>query len=211
MPFHSAQAAYLAFAAAAAVIVATPGVDTALVLRTNATDGTRSAALVAAGTCSGVLIWGGIVAAGLGAILAASQHVYTLLRWTGAAYLGYLGVAMVARPRRIVAAVVSPPSRIRSKGAFSRGLLSNLLNPKIGVFYVTFLPHFVPAHAQVSAFVMTLAVIQAIEAATWFTMLLVMTRPLVRWLQRPAVVSGLDRTTGIVLLAFGAALAVGDV
>jgi threonine/homoserine/homoserine lactone efflux protein len=85
-------------------------------------------------------------------------------------------------------------------------MLTNLLNPKVGVFYVTFLPQFIPAGVSVISFSMLLAAIHATEGMLWFLVLILATRPLSRWLRRPSVAKTLDRATGTVLVGFGLGL-----
>jgi threonine/homoserine/homoserine lactone efflux protein len=86
---------------------------------------------------------------------------------------------------------------------FSRGLLTNLLNPKVAVFYVTFLPLFVPARANVVAFSMLLASIHVIEGILWFTVLIAAVQPLSRWFRTTRVEKTLNRVTGAVFVGFG--------
>ncbi|WP_144634421.1 LysE family translocator [Bordetella genomosp. 13] len=240
-------AALLAFTVAAAILTLTPGLDTALVLRTALREGQRRALLAGVGISAGCVVWGVLVAFGLGSLLAASQLAYDILRICGAAYLCYLGLQLLwrSRTRRGVDGIVAqavdgamtPPSRDstvgHSNGAtprassqaasraaatstvrpltplqwFLRGCLTNLLNPKIGVFYVTLLPQFVPAGADVFTFTLLLAAVHAVLGVTWFAVLAAATRPLNRWLSRPSVARGLDRLTGAVFIAFGMKLA----
>jgi threonine/homoserine/homoserine lactone efflux protein len=204
--------ALLLFTAAAAVVTVTPGLDTALVLRTAIAEGPRRAMLAGAGVSAGVLTWGVLASVGLGAVLAVSDLAYHGLRIAGAAYLLYLGVRLIVRPRRSAgpdgaAAAAGPASGESGARAFSRGLMTNLLNPKVGVFYVTFLPQFVPAGVDVVGFSTLLAGIHAVEGMLWFAALVVATRPLGRLLARPAVIVALDRLTGGVFVAFGLKLA----
>src|SRR5262245_22053049 len=130
----SVSSSLLAYLAAATVLVITPGLDTALVLRTAATEGSRRAVAAAFGIIAGCLVWTALVARGLGALLAASQFAYAVLRWTGAAYLIWLGLNLLRRPRTSFR-LESGRSRT-GHSAFSRGAMTNLLNPKVGVFYV---------------------------------------------------------------------------
>lgn len=194
-----------AYTLAAALLTITPGLDTALVLRTSLADGRLSAALAGVGICLGLLAWGLAVAIGLGALMAASALAYNLLRWCGAAYLIWLGVSLIARPR---SAFEIAPASTRSAGArwLRVGLLSNLLNPKIGVFYVSFLPQFTPQRAGL-AWTMMLALIHIVLTAAWFALLIVATQPLRALFQKPNVVRWLDRLTGSAFIAFGAGLA----
>jgi threonine/homoserine/homoserine lactone efflux protein len=196
----------LAYIAAAALLTITPGLDTALVIRTATTEGTRRAFWSALGVLTGCFIWAAIVAAGLGALLLASQLAYTVLRWTGAAYLLYVGIRLLLNPRTHFADQLN--QQARGGGAFTRGALTNLLNPKVGIFYVSFLPQFIPNNVPVAAYTVLLGAIHALLGLIWFTCLIAATRPLVGLLRRPAVVKILDRITGGVFIAFGVRLAV---
>lgn len=196
------------FCIAAGLLTIAPGLDTALVLRTAAAEGPKSAALAALGVVMGCLTWGAAVAFGLGALLAASEPAFTVLRWAGALYLVWLGVNLILKPRSQVAlepadGAASPSSR----NWLGRGYLTNLLNPKVGVFYVSFLPQFLPAHVAAGPFIFLLAVLHALMGIVWFALLIVATRPIARALKRPSVIRRLDRLTGVVFLTFGVKLA----
>lgn len=197
----------LAFCAAAALLTVTPGLDTALVLRTAASEGARRAFAAGLGICLGCMVWAALVAFGLGAVLAASQLGYTLMRWLGAAYLGWLGIQLLLRPRggglTVAAAAASPGG-----SWLLRGFLTNILNPKVGVFYVSFLPQFVPPGAPLVPTVLALGAIHALLGVLWFAMLIRATRRIAAALRRPALVSLLDRLTGAVFLGFGIRLAI---
>jgi threonine/homoserine/homoserine lactone efflux protein len=200
----SVGAALALFVVAAGLLTITPGLDTAMVLRTAAVEGARRAGLAALGVVCGCLAWGLAVALGLGVLLAASQAAYTVLKWAGAAYLAWLGVGLILRPRSKFDLAADGARR----GAWwLRGFLTNILNPKVGVFYVSFLPQFVPAHVPTAPFVFLLAAIHALLGMLWFAALIAGTAPLRRWLSRAAVVRWLDRATGAVFLGFGARLA----
>ncbi len=202
--------AMLAFAVAAGLATMTPGLDTALVLRTATTEGRRSAGLAALGIATGVLVWGIATALGLNALFAASAVAYMTLKWVGAAYLLWLGWGMFFRPRRSFnESVVSEGNRGKiSSNWFLRGMLTNLLNPKVGVFYVTLLPQFVPAGiAEPGALMVAFATIHAVEGILWFGLLITATGFLAPFLRRSRVVETIDRVTGAVLMAFGVRLA----
>ena len=140
----------LAFIAAASILTATPGVDTAIVLRTSITDGKFSAVMAALGVALGCLIWGAAVSLGLGVLLHASALAYDVTKFAGAAYLVWMGLKLVLNPRGEFESQDGAVSSRNGWEAFRRGLLANLLNPKVGVFYVTFLPQFVPGGASVA-------------------------------------------------------------
>lgn len=195
----------LAFIPAAILLAVAPGLDTAMVLRTAALEGPRCASLAMLGIVAGCLVWGGAVALGLGALLAASQTAYTALKWAGAAYLIWLGIGLIRKPRTAIP-LDDGGNRAKRQNWFARGLLTNLLNPKIGIFYVSFLPQFVPQGASVAGTTFLLACIHAGLSALWFGTLIAATTPLRRFLARPAAVRTLDRLTGGLFIAVGAKL-----
>ncbi|MEQ1498887.1 MAG: LysE family translocator [Novosphingobium sp.] len=202
-------AALLAFTAAAALLTATPGLDTALVLRTAAAEGPRRAMLAAAGIALGCLGWGLLAGAGLGALLAASRLAYDLMRWAGALYLLYLGTKLICVPRHEIDAMGLDRAETgpAQPNWFLRGFLTNMLNPKIGVFYVSFLPQFIPAGASVLGWSVLLASIHNVLGLIWFGTLVLATRPLLNALRQPGVLRWLDRLTGGLFVAFGLKLA----
>jgi threonine/homoserine/homoserine lactone efflux protein len=201
--------ALAAFCIAAGLLTIVPGLDTALVLRTAAAEGPKGAALAGFGIVLGCLTWGAAVAFGLGALLAASQLAFTALKWAGALYLVWLGLTLLFKPRsRFVLELADRAAAApRSRSWLGRGYLTNLLNPKVGIFYVSFLPQFLPAHVPAGPFIFLLAVLHALMGIVWFGILIVATRPIARALKRPSVVSRLDRLTGLVFVSFGVKLA----
>lgn len=199
--------ALLAFVAAASILTLTPGVDTAMVLRSAASSGPRSAAFAAAGIAIGCLAWGATVSVGLGALLATSKIAFAAVKWAGAAYLFYLGIMLILSPRSNMGSPETSSQNLEPWHSLRQGLWTNLLNPKVGVFYITFLPQFIPAGASVMMFSFVLAVIHILLSVAWFAALIVATVPMGRLLRRPPVVKALDRATGGIFIAFGAKLA----
>jgi threonine/homoserine/homoserine lactone efflux protein len=199
--------ALIAFSIAAGLLTITPGLDTALVLRTAAVEGPRRAVLAGAGICLGTILWGAAVALGLGALLAASAIAFEVLKWAGAAYLVWLGVKLILRPRERFELVGGTLQAHGGLAWLRRGLFTNLLNPKVGVFYVSFLPQFLPAGVPAAPFMFLLAVLHALMGVVWFGVLISATRPIAGALQKASVVRWLDRLTGGVFLGFGVRLA----
>ena len=203
------------FTLAAGLLTVTPGLDTALVVRTGAVEGRRQAMLAAAGICLGCLVWGVLASVGLGALLAASATAFDALRLVGACYLLFLGCRLFLRAGRELPAgdgaePVASRGRERAPRWFVRGLLTNLLNPKVGLFYVTFLPQFLPAGVPVTAYSVLLASIHAAEGMAWFAGLTLGVGFAGRWLRSPVVSGWLDRATGAVLLAVGVRLLIAE-
>lgn len=199
--------ALVAFSAAAALLTITPGLDTALVLRTAAVEGPKRAALASVGIVAGCLAWGAAVAFGLGALLDASNLAFEVLRWAGAAYLVWLGIGLILKPRDRFELRAESSAGGDDFAWMRRGFLTNLLNPKVGAFYVSFLPQFLPESAPAGPFIFLLAVVHGLMGLAWFAALISATRPIAGALQKSAVVRWLDRLTGGVFVGFGVRLA----
>jgi threonine/homoserine/homoserine lactone efflux protein len=200
--------ALLAFILAAGLLTITPGLDTAIVLRASALEGRKAGVAAAAGITLGLMVWGTASAIGLTALLAASSLAYTVLKWIGAAYLVILGLGMLIKPKASVATGEAETASVRGAGLWlRRGLLTNLLNPKIGVFYIAFLPQFTPAHVPAGPFIALLVAIHIVEGVLWFAALIAATQPLGRFLRRPEIARRMNRITGIIFIGFGARLA----
>ncbi|WP_433170722.1 LysE family translocator [Actinoallomurus sp. CA-150999] len=193
----------LTFAGVAALLTLVPGPDSLLVLRTAIAYGRRSAFVAALGIQAGCLWWGAAAGFGLTAVLAASHTLYTVLRWAGAAYLLYLGVRLLVNREEKTGDAAESPGR----GWFLRGLLTNALNPKVGVFYLSLLPQFVPAGAPVLPWSLLLTGVHVAEGLAWCTVLTVLADRLGRLLRRPAVGRVLDRVAGTAFLGFALRLA----
>lgn len=207
------EQALLSFTLAAGLLTITPGLDTALVLRTAAVEGGKQAMLAGIGICSGCLLWGVAASFGISALLAVSGFAYNVLRIVGAIYLGYLGIKLVVRAfSSTFSNGAAEPLLERDKGEenslwLKRGLMTNLLNPKVGVFYLSFLPQFIPAGIQVWSFSIMLALIHATEGILWFLLLTSATELVSGWLRQRRVVIALDSAMGAIFIAFGLKLA----
>lgn len=197
----------LAFIAAATVLAITPGVDTAIVLNTALSNGKRDGMMAGLGVGAGCLFWGIAAALGLGVVIQASESAYAILKYLGALYLLWLGVGLIARPRSTIACDSPSPGHRRSSASFTKGFTVNLLNPKVGLFYVTFLPQFVPAGADVVTYSFALAGIHVLLSLLWFAALIAATLPLGRFIKQPATIKTLDRITGSIFVLFAARLA----
>ncbi len=198
--------ALVTFALAAALIVLLPGPDTLVVVRNLVREGRRTAVLTVAGVLSGLAVWVGAAAFGLSALLRASHDGYLLLRIVGAVYLVWLGIQSL-RSRTLVTADDVPVRRGLLGRGYGAGLATDLLNPKVGVFFVTFLPGFVPAGEPVGATTLAFGAVFVVETAIYFGVLLVLAGRVTGWMNHPVVRRRLDRATGAVLIAFGARLA----
>ncbi len=197
--------ALLAFSLAAALLTITPGLDTALILRTAASEGRKEAWHAALGINTGCFLWGAMIAFGLGALLATSELAYTILKWCGALYLSWLGIQLILRPRKQFD--LSKSSNEATNNWYTRGILSNLLNPKTGVFYISFLPQFIPAGTSPVMWTFILVSIHIVMSTIWSIGLIVATHRATRLLKTPKFTRWMDRITGGIFILFAVKLA----
>ncbi|WP_417373188.1 LysE family translocator [Glutamicibacter protophormiae] len=196
--------ALLSFAVVAALMALVPGVDTALILRSAVTRSRLDALVAALGICSGVFIWGIIAAAGASAVLAASQLAYQILTYAGAAYLIFLGGQMIYRSLRRRELEPTNVSVASSKWkAYATGMVTNLLNPKIGVFYIAVIPQFTPADANALLMGIALSAVHVAMTLAWAGVLILGASLAGQWLSTPKAVTWMDRIAGTVLVGFG--------
>lgn len=201
------SAALLAFSGTAALLTVTPGADTALVLRIAARAGSAPARSAGVGVVTGVLLWGVIAGIGLGAVLTMSEIAYRVLQIAGALYLLWLALQMFRSAASTGATRsndgVDAPS---AGGWFAQGLMTNLLNPKVGLFYVSLLPQFIPNGGDVLMFSLLYATIHAALGLGFFAVIVGATDRVSNWLRRPTIARTLDGLTGTVLVIFAARL-----
>lgn len=205
----SVQAAVLGFGLVALLLTLTPGLDTALVLRAAITRGRRDAVATALGVVAGVLAWGAAAAVGVSALLTASTVAYDVLRLVGAGYLVWLGGRILWRLVRHPAEAVAgwSPAPGGAWRSARTGLLTNLLNPKVGAFYLSVLPQFLPPGTSALGMGVLLALVHAALSLAWFAVLVLGAAAARRWLQRPGVHRTVEGVTGVTLLGLGLRLA----
>ncbi|MFF3545260.1 LysE family translocator [Streptomyces platensis] len=220
-------AAVVGFALFALLVTMAPGPDTLLVLRNCVRGGRRTGAATAVGAAAGSLAWAVAAAVGLAAALQRWDAAFTVVRLAGAAYLVLLGGQALWAHRRSAAAMPKaeptatpapapapdpfdapePDARplvpLAPPRAFRQGLLSCLLNPKVGIFFVAVVPQFLPEGHSVLGTTLLLGVVDAMIAAGWLLLVVVCAGRLLRRLRRPRVHRNLERTTGGVLIALG--------
>ncbi|WP_234440494.1 LysE family translocator [Streptomyces rimosus] len=209
----------IGFTAVAVLLTISPGPDFAVVLRTSLGSGRRAALCSALGIAAGCVVWGLAGAVGLTAMLSASRTAYDALRIAGALYLMWLGFQALRSARR------RSPEAARQEGAapesgladadqqsplraFRTGLLTNVLNPKVGVVYMSLLPQFIPHGAPVVATTLLLVAVHVTLGFLWLGGIALAVHRARALFQRPRVRRRLDQATGGVLLALGAAVGV---
>jgi threonine/homoserine/homoserine lactone efflux protein len=199
------------FVAVAALLVVTPGVDMALVSKNALLHGRRVALLTALGINAGIVVWTAAAALGVAALIRASATAFTVLKLAGAAYLVYLGLHAIWRSRpghRLRGGDHGPGARRPGPpSGFRQGLLSNLANPKIAVFFTGFIPQFVSPGQSVVLNSLALGAIFNLLGVVWLLAFALLVSRAGGLLRRPKVKTALDRLTGCVLVAFGVRLA----
>jgi threonine/homoserine/homoserine lactone efflux protein len=198
----------LAFAGVSLLLAVTPGPDMAVVTRNALAHGRRGVVLTTSGIALALVIWVTATAVGLSALLRTSGEVLFLLKIVGACYLAYLGVRTLlesrARPADLLAA--TPPAA-PAHAVFRQGFLSAISNPKLGVFFVTFLPQFVLPGQRVLPRLLELGVTFALIGWIWMNVYGLFVTRLRQVITAPRVRQWMQRVTGVVLLGFGARLA----
>ena len=216
---RSVLVALISFTLASVLIVLLPGPDSLVVVRGLVRGGRRGGASTAAGVLCGLVVWVAATSLGLSALLRASEIGYDALKAAGACYLIWIGVRSLLAVRRTaddlaVAEVEGDgpmaPARPRLGGSgFVAGFLTDILNPKVGVFFVSFLPGFVP-HGDHAVGLTTLGfgTLFTILTALYFLGLIALSGTIATWMASPEIRRRLDALTGLVLVGFGVRLAI---
>ncbi|HKW92329.1 MAG TPA: LysE family translocator [Methylomirabilota bacterium] len=201
----------LAFAVIAAVLTITPGVDTMLVLRNVMTRGRRAGVMTTFGICTGLFVHAALSALGLSVILLRSAMAFEVVKLLGAGYLMYLGAQSIRRAIRRQPAEAEPDVTRERLGSRSHsaleGFLSNILNPKVAIFYVAFLPQFMSPGDWVFGKSLLLAGIHWIEGIVWLTALSLFLGGMRTWITEGRVRRAIEATGGGIMIAFGVRLA----
>jgi threonine/homoserine/homoserine lactone efflux protein len=196
------------FVGIAALLTITPGADMAMVSRSALMGGRRDAFATTLGILAGCLVWAIVSAAGVAAVLAASQTAYDTLRLAGAAYLVWLGVQSLLAARRGDYPAPAPEAGgARRPSPFRQGLLTNLFNPKIAIFYSTFLPQFIGPGDPALLLSLLLAGVHIGFGLLWLSAYAWLLDRAVNAFKSSRVRRALDALTGTVLVALGLRLA----
>ncbi len=209
-------AALLSFIVTATLIVLLPGPDTLVVLRGVVRGGRGEAFRTAAGIVCGLMVWVTAAVLGLSALLQASETGYEILKIVGACYLVWMGISSVRAMLRAapdLAAshdVVEPPAGRKAGllfSGFTAGLLTNILNPKIGILFISLLPGFVPDGYSTGWTTLGLGAIYIALTAAYFTVLVGAAGRIAGWLQSARIRRRVEAIGGVALIGLGVRLA----
>jgi RhtB (resistance to homoserine/threonine) family protein len=202
----------VAFALVAAVLTLTPGPDTMLVVRNVLRGGRRDGVVTTLGICLGLFVHAVLSGVGVSVVLMHSTTAFFVVKVAGACYLVWLGIQSLSgavaggtdvadASRSVPAAVVSP------RRCFVEGMLGNLLNPKVAVFYVAFLPQFIGPTDAVLRKALLLAGIHYVEGVVWLVTVAMLVDRMRQFFIRSPVRRWLDGVCGTLLVGFGVRLA----
>jgi RhtB (resistance to homoserine/threonine) family protein len=204
---------YWLFIATAILLIITPGQDTFFILGRSLSGGRQAGIAAALGISAGTVIHTVLAALGLSALLATSPYAFKAVKFAGAAYLIYIGVrALLSRSEGLAVAPGDPGSTASSQlewSAFRQGVLTNLLNPKVALFFLALLPQFIAAGSahKVSAF-LALGLSFVAMGLLWCVMLAIAAARLrSAFLRRPSMATVLNRIAGVVFIGLGLRLA----
>ncbi len=197
----------LAFTGIAALLTLTPGADTMLVVRSALVRGRRAGLLTVLGICCGLFVHATLSALGLSVVLVKSARAFEIVKLAGAGYLIYLGLHSIWSAARGAPPGERQVGPVGARRAFVEGLLNNVLNPKVAVFYLAFLPQFIGPGDPVLAKSILLAAIHFVQGIVWLSFVTLFVARLRRALTQPRVQRSLESVTGLVLLGFGVRLA----
>jgi RhtB (resistance to homoserine/threonine) family protein len=201
----------VAFTVIAGLLTITPGADTMLVIRNVMARGRRAGFLTTIGACCGIFVHATLSALGLSLILVNSALAFEVVKMIGAAYLVWLGIQSLRqtfRRKHSADGGAEPrPRSARGYRSFIEGFLSNVLNPKVAVFYLAFFPQFMSPGDWVFGKSIVLAGIHWVEGVLWLSIVTLFINRLRSWITQPRVTRAIAATTGAVMILFGVRLA----
>jgi RhtB (resistance to homoserine/threonine) family protein len=201
----------LVFVGVAAIVIVIPGPDTAVVTKNVLLHGRRAALGTSLGVSAGLSVWTVAAAVGVASVVRASAVAFTVLKVVGALYLVWLGVQALRAASHAGdddhTAETGSRRTMTVLGGFRQGFLSDLANPKIGIFFTSLLPQFVASGRPVLLPFLLLGAIFVLMTVLWLCAYCVVAARAARTLQRPRVKAALDRVTGVLLIGIGVRLA----
>jgi RhtB (resistance to homoserine/threonine) family protein len=202
----------LAFLGISALVIMTPGPDTAITIRNTLTGGRAGGVATALGVATGQAIWGLATSAGIVALLVASEPLFLAVKYAGAAYLVWLGLQSLRAVFRPAAGqgAIAAARPLTPGGAFRQGVVSDLSNPKMAAFFTSLLPQFVPPGTASFAGLILLGLLFSLLTLSWLVFYTLAIARVGNVLRRPAIRRALEGITGAALIGLGLKLAAED-
>jgi threonine/homoserine/homoserine lactone efflux protein len=198
------------FMGAALILIMIPGPDQAMITHNALTGGRKGGLLTMLGGMTGLTVHASAAAAGVSALLVASEIAFTVLKVVGVAYLLWMGVQtfLAARKHVVEDEDVAEPAPRPAWRYLRQGFLSNSLNPKVALFFVTFLPQFLPTDGGVFGYALLLSGLFAVLYVCWFSCYVLFVNWMGAFLRSPRVRALIEQVTGVLLVGFAVRLAV---
>lgn len=202
----------LAFLGISALVIMTPGPDTAITIRNTLTGGRTGGVATALGVATGQAIWALATSAGIVALLVASEPLFLAVKYAGAAYLAWLGLQSLRAAFRPAAGqgAIAAARPLTPGNAFRQGVVSDLSNPKMAAFFTSLLPQFVPPDTASFAGLILLGLLFSLLTLSWLVFYTLAIARVGNVLRRPAIRRALEGITGAALIGLGLKLAAED-
>lgn len=188
-----------------------PGTDTVLIMKNTITHGAKAGRYTILGMATGLTFWTVIVVLGLSVVIAQSVFLFNTIKYLGAAYLFYLGIrAFLAKSAFSLEAVQADSQRSidklshhHYKESYLQGVVSNILNPKTVLVYITFMPQFIDLKGDTNQQLIVLGLILTLIAVGWFMIVVYLLDHVKKWLKKPKFQKAFQKSTGVMLIGFG--------
>lgn len=186
-----------------------PGTDTILILKNTLNYGAKAGRFTILGTATGLTFWTLIAVLGLSVIIAKSVYLFNTIKYLGATYLIYLGIRSFFTKSTLSLEAVGPNNSIKKstlhhlKESYLQGAISNFLNPKTVLVYITFMPQFIDFNRNTNQQLIELGLILTLIAVGWFLFLVFLIDYVNKWLKTPKFQKVFQKLTGVMLVGFG--------
>ena len=191
-------------------LIILPGPDTAIATRNTLTDGRTEGFKTIFGTCCALLFHTLAAVVGLSAIIVKSAFLFSVIKYVGAVYLVYLGIKTLWALRNKKAATTTEMTvkdKYESKSCFKQGFLTNILNPKVAIFFLTFLPQFVDSGSNTFIPFLIMGITYSVLTAIWFLFYIYLLNQISTFMKKPKTQTFIEGITGTILIGFGIKLA----
>ncbi|MFQ6584617.1 LysE family translocator [Priestia megaterium] len=198
---------YYLFILTTLLIAITPGADTVLVTKNTLNQGRKVGLKTVAGVCTGIVIHELLAILGLSAIIASSVLLFNIVKYAGAAFLIFMGISILLSKKKSITAHTTTTEQKSETSSFLQGLLSNVLNPKAIIFFISFLPQFIKPEENTSLQMVLLGITPVLVTLVWLAIYVNLINYVRKWFNKPAFQSIFQRATGLVLITLAMRLA----
>lgn len=191
-------------------LIILPGPDTAIATKNTLTVGRMGGLKTALGTCCALLIHTSAAVLGLSAIIVKSALLFSVFKYVGAVYLIYLGIKTLwslKKKEEAASVEMNTKKQFENTSCFKQGFLTNILNPKVAVFFLTFLPQFVESGSNTFMPFLLMGITYTVLTSIWFLLYVYLINQISAFMKRPKAQNIIEGVTGTILIGFGIKLA----